>query len=79
MAKARTNSEELSFEKNFNKLEQLSEELQENRITVDQLVPRVKEALAAFKVCKDVLRETEIQLTEIRREFDEIESDSDKA
>ena len=58
-----------SFEDNYRKLEQLAEELQENQISVDQLVPRVQSALEAFKVCRGVLKETESKLTEISAEF----------
>ena len=61
------------FETNFKKLEVLSQELQENKISVDQLVPRMKEALSAIKVCKDVLKETKSQLNEISKEFSELE------
>jgi exodeoxyribonuclease VII small subunit len=62
------------FEDNFRKLEQLSVELQENRISIDALVPRMKEALEAIKVCKNVLKETRAQLKEINNEFSELAS-----
>lgn len=71
MATGKTESKE--FEKNFKKLEMLSNELQENKISVDQLVPRMKEALSAIKVCKDVLKETKSQLNEISKEFTDLE------
>lgn len=60
------------FENNFKKLEQLSQELQENRVPIDELVPRMKEALSAIKVCKEVLKETKLQLTQISSEFTEL-------
>ena len=63
---------EKSFETNFRKLEALSQELQENKITVDELVPRMKEAVAAIKVCKEVLAETKLHLKEISAEFAEL-------
>ena len=66
-------NESQKFEKNFKKLELLSQELQENKISVDQLVPRMKEALSAIKVCKEVLKETKSQLNEISKEFSELE------
>ena len=62
-----------SFEANFKKLERLSQELQENKISIDELVPRMKEALSAIKVCKEVLKETKSQLKEIGAEFAEVE------
>ena len=62
------------FEENFQKLEKLSQELQENKVSIDQLVPRMKEALTAIKVCKEVLVETKSQLTEIQTEFADLDS-----
>lgn len=66
--------ESKSFEKNFRKLEKLSQELQENKVTIDELIPRMKEALQAIKVCKDVLKETKLQLAEMGKEFQELGS-----
>ena len=63
-----------AFEENFNKLEKLSRELQENRVSIDELVPRMKEALGSIKVCKDVLKETQSQLHEISKEFKELDT-----
>jgi exodeoxyribonuclease VII small subunit len=60
------------FEENFRKIEALALELQENKISIDQLVPRMKEALSAIKICKDVLKETRSQLNEINAEFAEV-------
>lgn len=62
---------EKSFETNFKKLERLSQELQENRVSIDELVPKMKEAVSAIRICKDVLKETKAQLTEITQEFTE--------
>jgi len=65
------------FEDNFKKLEALSEELRNNDVTIDELVPRMKEALASIKVCKEVLAKTESQLEEISAEFEELEEEED--
>ncbi len=62
-----------SFEENYKRLESIAQELQENRISIDQLVPKTKEALGAIKICKEVLRETKSQLKEIQQEFLELE------
>lgn len=64
-------TEKESFEANFKKLEVLSQELQGNKVSIDQLVPRMKEALGAVKVCKEVLKETKSQLKELSAEFQE--------
>lgn len=61
------------FQENFNKLERLSEELRGDEVSIDELVPRMKEALGAIKVCKDVLKKTESQLEEISGEFEDLE------
>ena len=60
-----------TFEEHYKKLETLSEELQENKDTIDELVPRMTEALESIKVCKDVLKKTESQLEKIQKEFSE--------
>ena len=64
---------ESSFENNYKKLEGLAQALQENKVGIDELVPKMKEALSSIKVCKQVLHETKSQLKEIEREFEEIE------
>lgn len=70
---ATKNAESKSFEENFRRLEQIAQELHENKISIDQLVPKTKEALVAIKVCKEVLKETKSQLKEIQDEFLELE------
>ncbi len=62
------------FQTNFDKLEKLSSELQENKVSVDELVPRMKDALEAIQVCKEVLKNTKAKLSEINKEFEELES-----
>ena len=58
-----------NFEDNFKKLERLAQELQENKISIDELIPRMKDAVSALKVCKTALQETRTQLQEINAEF----------
>lgn len=70
MSKAK--KDEQAFEQNFRKLEELSQELQENKVSIDQLVPRMKEALESIKVCKSVLKETKSQLSQVNAEFEEL-------
>lgn len=66
------------FEANFKKLEQLSQDLQENKVSIDELVPKMKDALGSIKVCKEVLRQTKSQLKEINDEFSELSADLDE-
>ncbi len=70
------NAKKNEFEDNFKKLEVLSQELQDNKVPIDQLVSRMKEALSSIKICKKVLQETKLQLTEMSKEFDELNSGS---
>ncbi|MCC6932476.1 MAG: exodeoxyribonuclease VII small subunit [Deltaproteobacteria bacterium] len=60
------------FEENYKKLEKLAQELQENNISIDDLVPRMKEAVESIKICKEILKETKAQLTEVSSEFSEL-------
>ena len=60
------------FERSFALIEQLALELQNNEISIDELVPRMKEALEAIKICKSVLKKTEAQLIELEAEFTQL-------
>lgn len=62
-----------SFEENYKLLEDVSRELRENSISVDQLVPKMEQALKAVKVCKSVLKKSKIKLVEIEKEFNQID------
>ncbi|MCB0323971.1 MAG: exodeoxyribonuclease VII small subunit [Bdellovibrionales bacterium] len=66
--------EDQQFEEHFRKLETLSQELQANRVSIDQLVPRMKDALGSIKICKSVLKETRSQLEQIAAEFEELDA-----
>ena len=61
-----------SFEEKFHFLESLAKSLQEGNVSVDQLVPKMKEATEAIKACKMVLKETKAELIEIEKEFNEL-------
>lgn len=68
-----------SFEANFRMLEKLAQELQENRISIDELVPRIQQALAAIKICKDVLQQTKSKLTQLSTEFEGLSEKTEAA
>ena len=76
MSNASKKSDNDSFEENFKKLSLLSEELQQNKVSIDQLVPRIKEALTALRACKEVLKETKLQLNQVSSEFAELDADA---
>jgi len=67
------------FEENFLFLESMAKELQEGTISVDELVPKMKQASQAMKVCKDVLKATRSQLIEIEKDFEDIFSEEDES
>ncbi len=76
MSNASKKSDNDSFEENFKKLSLLSEELQQNKVSIDQLVPRIKEALTALRACKEVLKETKLQLNQVSSEFAELDAEA---
>ena len=70
-------SNETSFEHHFSKLESLSNALQANKVSIDELIPSMKEALKSIKVCKSVLKNTQSQLSDISAEFAELDTAAD--
>ena len=69
-ASAAKSQSDKSFEENFKILESLAQALQDNKISIDELIPRMKQALEAVKICKDVLKETKHHLKEISSELE---------
>jgi exodeoxyribonuclease VII small subunit len=63
------------FEENFFLLETLAKELQSGQVSVDELVPKMRDATKAMKVCKEVLKDTRIQLSEIETEISSLLED----
>ncbi len=59
-----------SFEVHFNKLNLFSKELQEDKVSIDDLVERMKDALESVKICKSVLKETKSQIIKVSKEFE---------
>ena len=57
------------FDENFKVLEVLSKELQGGTVSIDELIPKMKQATESIRVCKDVLKKTKLQLEEIEGEF----------
>lgn len=63
------------FEENFFLLETLAKDLQNGQVSVDELVPKMRDATKAMKVCKEVLKNTRIQLSEIETEINSLLED----
>ncbi len=60
------------FDENFKILESLSKELQSGAVSIDELIPKMKQATDSIRVCKDVLKKTKVQLEEIESEFSDL-------
>ena len=65
------------FDENFKILETLSKELQSGSVSIDELIPKMKQATDSIRVCKDVLKKTKIQLEEIESEFSDLFEEED--
>ncbi len=58
-------TEELTYEKAFAELEAIMEDLQQDRISVDELTVKVKRAAELISFCNEMLRSTEAEVTKI--------------
>lgn len=63
-----------SFEDHYRRLEAFSGALHDNKVSIDELIPKLKSALESIKVCKSVLKRTKEQLQEISSEFTELQA-----
>jgi exodeoxyribonuclease VII small subunit len=66
------------FDENFKVLEVLAKELQGGTVSIDELIPKMKQATESIRVCKDVLKKTKIQLEEIEGEFSGLFDEDEK-
>ena len=58
-------NEELTYESAFNELEAIMQDLQEDKISVDELTAKVKRAAELIAFCNDMLRSTEAEVSKI--------------
>lgn len=74
-----TNKSE-SYEKNFKILEGVADSLNKDEISIDDLVVKTKEALAAAKNCINILNFQKGEFKKLENEFSKLLNDSgDKA
>ncbi len=59
------NNEQLTYESAFTELETIMQDLQEDKISVDELTAKVKRAAELIAFCNDMLRSTEAEVTKI--------------
>jgi exodeoxyribonuclease VII small subunit len=57
--------ERMTYEKAYDELEAIMQELQEDKISVDALTAKVKRAAELITFCNDMLRSTEAEVNKI--------------
>ncbi len=68
-------NEKKNYEQNFNVLENITEQLNRDEITVDDLVVKTKEALTSAKTCLNILNEQRGEFKKLEKEFSELLND----
>ncbi len=58
-------TKEMTYEKAYEELEAIMQQLQEDRISVDDLTVKVKRAAELITFCNDMLRSTETEVNKI--------------
>lgn len=58
-------NEQLTYGSAFTELEGIMQDLQEDRISVDELTEKVKRAAELIAFCNEMLRSTEAEVTKI--------------
>ena len=61
-----------NYEENFNILENITEQLNHDEISVDDLVVKTKEALRSAKTCLDILNEQKGEFIKLEKEFSDL-------
>lgn len=54
-----------TYEQAYQELEQIMEDLQENKVSVDELTAKVKHAVALITFCNEMLRATEAEVEKL--------------
>ena len=57
--------EQLTYESAFTELEAIMQDLQEDKVGVDELTAKVKRAAELIAFCNDMLRSTEAEVSKI--------------
>ena len=61
----------LNYEKAYNELLEIVQEIEQNQVGIDDLNKKLKRAADLIKFCKNKLRDTESRANELINEFDE--------
>ena len=70
--------EKNNYEENFNTLENITEQLNRDEISVDDLVIKTKEALNSAKTCLNILNEQRGEFTKLEKEFTDLLNKEEK-
>jgi len=62
-------SEEITYTKAFNELQEIVAEMENSEITIDELDSRIKRASDLLKICKDKLFTTEKNVQQVLEEI----------
>jgi len=71
-------NEKANYEENFNILENITEQLNRDEISVDDLVSKTKEALKSAKLCLNILNEQRGEFIKLEKEFEVLLSSEEK-
>ncbi|MFH1768897.1 MAG: exodeoxyribonuclease VII small subunit [Candidatus Omnitrophota bacterium] len=61
----------LKYSEAMDELNQILEDLQSERIDLDDLSAKVKRATELIRLCKDKIKNTEMEVTKIVKEFEQ--------
>lgn len=65
-------SQSPKYEENFNILERITESLNKDEISIDDLVEKTREALNAARTCMDILNKQKGEFTRLEAEFSQL-------
>ena len=66
-------SNKITYEKALTRLQEILEDLQEEKISVDELSKRLKEAYQLISLCHRKIKEVKIEIKKIDKEFEKEE------
>ena len=61
----------LRYNKAIDELNQILDDLQSERIDVDELSTKVKRAIELIRICKDKIKKTEMEVKSIVKDFEQ--------
>ncbi len=70
--------EKKNYHDNYLILEQISDQLNRDEISIDDLVLKTKEALKSAKICLDILNEQRGEFIKLEKEFSDLLKEGDE-